>query len=207
MGQFSGRVFFQGNVRFEEQGEPVPGKSEWGVDTLTRKFRGAAFLLAAYIATLRQGAAFNGFYLQTWGADDDPTFPVVTLNYKGLLNGIPDPHPVNDTVELSGSVSTDTPEKASRDFSYTADQTSWKYISVGRTGSRFSEVQGGDPIIRQSIITDKDGKRYPGNAPVGLVTALTVGVGNELVSHREERIIGTPWYENEDVVQRRFIIP
>lgn len=73
---------------------PLKGKSEWGMDTLTRKLTGARSLAAAFIATLRQGDPYgadangNGaYFLQTWDADDDPVKATITLNYKGLQPG------------------------------------------------------------------------------------------------------------------------
>jgi hypothetical protein len=97
-----------GRATFEDLYEPAKGKSEWGMDTLTRKMSGARSLLDAFIATLAQGQIFEGYYLQTWEPDDNPDIATVTLNYKGLLtNGTPVPDAQTEIVLSKGVRSAD----------------------------------------------------------------------------------------------------
>lgn len=101
---------YLGNVSFEDIAIPVPGKNEWGVDTLSRRLRGSRALLRAFIATLRQGQRVSGypsFFLQTWSVDDDTPFAEITLNYKGLLNGTPPVDVQTDIVAETGTTTAD----------------------------------------------------------------------------------------------------
>lgn len=76
-----------GTCGFDDSCAPLKGKSEWGMDTLTRKLIGARSLATAFNLTLAQGQAYQFYYLQTWDWDDNPNVATVTLNYKGLLPG------------------------------------------------------------------------------------------------------------------------
>lgn len=95
-----------GSGTFLDLFAPAKGKSEWGMDTLTRKMSGARSLLPAFIAGLAQGQLFQGYYLQTWEPDDDPNVATVTLNYKGLqTGGTPQPDPISEFSRAKGSIS------------------------------------------------------------------------------------------------------
>lgn len=102
-----------GNVAFQDACIPVPGKTEWGTDTLTRRMVGAASGLAAYIRTLAQGQTYifgtlaPVFFLQTWQSDDQTPVATVTLNYKGLVNGTPPPDVQTQVVSAVGNSSND----------------------------------------------------------------------------------------------------
>lgn len=48
----------------------------------------------------------TAYYLQTWEDDHNPVYPTVTLNYKGLATGIPDPWVTGETVDANMSRST-----------------------------------------------------------------------------------------------------
>lgn len=81
-----------GSCTFDDAYAPLKGKSEWGMDTLTRKLTGARSLAEAFITTLVQGQKYPAtsstpYYLQTWDADDNPDVATLTLNYKGLVTG------------------------------------------------------------------------------------------------------------------------
>jgi hypothetical protein len=96
-----------GDCTFSDAAIPAAGKSEFGIDTLTRKLSGHRTLLAAFLATLAQGQtyAFNGinFYLQTWEPDENIPTATVSLQYKGLRS----PPPVDiqtEFVTAAGSV-------------------------------------------------------------------------------------------------------
>lgn len=90
-----------GTCTFDDACVPLKGKSEWGMDTLTRKLTGARSLAEAFIATLVQGQIYPAtsstpYYLQTWDADDNPDVATLTLNYKGLVTGAT-PLPLQET--------------------------------------------------------------------------------------------------------------
>lgn len=102
-----------GRGTFEDLYEPLKGKSEWGMDTLTRKLSGARSLAEAFIATLAQGqiyppASSNPYYLQTWDCDDNPNVATITLNYKGLVTGgTPTPLQETEIVTVVGKTTKD----------------------------------------------------------------------------------------------------
>lgn len=103
-------VAILGSGTFQDLYAPVKGKSEWGLDTLTRRLSGARSLLEAFIATLAQGQIYpptataeSGYYLQTWEPDDDPNVATITLNYKGLVTGgTPLPKAITQIVSAVG---------------------------------------------------------------------------------------------------------
>lgn len=98
-----------GRCGFEDATIPAPGKSAWGMDTLTRRLRGHITNLNGYIAGLAQGqgyAAGGGiFYLQSWEPDEQSPIASITLTYMGLLSGTPPPDIRNEVVRTSGQTS------------------------------------------------------------------------------------------------------
>lgn len=80
-----------GRVGFEDVAIAAPGKSEFGMDTLTRRVQGQSSLLLDYLISLHQGDTYsvgdNIFFLQSWQPDDATPIATVTLNYKGLVEG------------------------------------------------------------------------------------------------------------------------
>lgn len=103
-----------GRTGFEEASIPVPSKSEFGMDTLTRPMKGwvgeDGENLQAFVASLGQGDTyvFNEitFYLQTWSCNDSTPEAIVTLNYKGLSEGgTPMPDVQTEISPASGSIS------------------------------------------------------------------------------------------------------
>lgn len=95
-----------GDGTFRDSCVPLKGKTEWGMDSLTRKLTGARSLAEAFIATLAQGQAFQGYNLQTWDTDDNPQVATITLSYKGLLaGGTPTPRSETQIMQASGSAS------------------------------------------------------------------------------------------------------
>lgn len=208
-------VSYNGSAIFHEQCQPHPSKNEFGIDTLSRKFRGPATKLSAFLSGLAQGQVYNSFYLQTWAADEDPVFPTVTLSYKGLLRRIPDPISTDDTAMQSVSLSTsrDDPEGSGkvinwvRDIQFWASTTTWKYISNSRpTAPRYTAINGNrNPVIFRSSITGSNGKVYAGaNAPADLITSLTPAATSIVQSSSAEQVYGTPWFECQDTVIRTF---
>ena len=112
-------ITYTGDYAFEDEFEPVPGKSEWGMDTLTRVMAGGQPNLVAFMEGLSQGQSytFNGnvYYLQTWQPDGGQVYPRVTMNYLGLVGGIPAPKAsggmIEQTISLSAS-ETVTPSRS-----------------------------------------------------------------------------------------------
>lgn len=97
-----------GSCGFDDCCVPLKGKSEWGMDTLTRKMMGARSLAIAFNATLAQGQAYQFYYLQTWDWDDNPNVATVTLNYKGLMpGGTPTPDVQTEVVSAVGRTTKD----------------------------------------------------------------------------------------------------
>lgn len=98
-----------GRCGFEDANTPVPGKSDWGMDAISRKLTGHISLLSDFIATLEQGQVYlwNGtpFYLQTWNPDESAPIASVTLNYVGLIRGTPPPEIRNEVAIAAGNTS------------------------------------------------------------------------------------------------------
>lgn len=218
-------VTYIGETDFKDTFTPVAGKSEWGMDTLTRVLKGSAPKLEAYVRALRQGQTFNGFVLQTWTPDQDPVYPEVTLNYKGLTNGIPAPLSSADTIEQSVTVSASGDNTqfgldedvygavtvASREIQYITRQTVWRYITNRRpTGPKYTGLDVPfDPIIIKSSITiqntEGNSRTFGGRlAPVALVTALQPVATNIVTGPNATPVPGTPWFECEDRVTRIY---
>ena len=88
-------ILTTGTAEFDDISLPAAGKSEFGMDTLTRKTSGERSLLPAYLASLAQGQVFefNGvdFFLQSWDPNDATPWASVALYYKGLVAGVPAP--------------------------------------------------------------------------------------------------------------------
>lgn len=95
-----------GRCGFEDSMIPVKGKSEWGMDTLTRKLKGHRSLLPDYVAALKQGDRFQDYYLQTWEPDDETVIATLTMVYKGFQpGGTPEPVPQTEIMPAVGSIS------------------------------------------------------------------------------------------------------
>ena len=185
---------------------PTAVKSPWGIDSLTRKVQGAQPEEVAYINALAQGdiTNFNGqqWYLQSWDSDHDPIYPTITLNYLGLNDGIPAPFVSGATVTQTGTISCTTPSKASRTFSYYTRQSTYKYITNFRpTTATYTTLDiAFTPSIFKSEIRNEDGTVYLGNAPAGLVSALTPSGVNLIATLTATPIFGTPYFDCQDNV-------
>ena len=185
---------------------PIASKSDWGIDTLTVQMCGAQPGLVAYVATLAQGQTYSynsqTWYLQSWSDDKDPTYPTVTLIYKGLFSGIPTVSVNGQTIVQTGNISCTSPSEATRTFSYYTRQTTTRYITTSRpTLPTYTTPDiPYTPYIYKSEIRLADGTLYLGSAPIGLVTALTPGAGtNQTTMTCNEVIAGVPLFECEDI--------
>lgn len=101
-----------GSTNFLDASVPVPGKSEFGMDTLVRRMTGYVGGLVDFIASLNQGDTYLFgeivFYLQSWQPDDATPISTVTLNYKGLKpGGTPEPDIETEIVASTGGTSAD----------------------------------------------------------------------------------------------------
>lgn len=227
----------KGDDDFLDLYTPVPGKSEWGMDTLTRRMIGYIDGLESFINGLDQGDTFtyNGhvFYLQTWENDDHPYKPTVTLNYKGLVEGIPDPTSIDDMSIQSVNISADfdppvtvgketvrwidasgtlqyltsdvKASSATREIEFYSPQTTWRYIRGSRpVFSTYNSVNGREPIVIRSVTRLDNGRVYTGNVAVAVASALGRVASNKVVGPNATPVHGTPYFECQDVVQRGF---
>ena len=212
---------------FDDMYEPVPGKSEWGMDTLNRLVGGIQPNLVNYMNSLAQGQTYvyngNTFYLQTWECDNNQVFPKVQLHYKGLIAGIPTPRASGSQIEQSvqiaadlgagvydpgssGSSSSIVYTSATRHIQYITRQTVTKYIATARptTGSYGLDIDFTIQILN-SVITGQ-GNTLGGtssttwsgaNAPAGIVSALTPATYVLSLSECEP-VVGSPYFECTD---------
>ena len=208
-------VTYTGDSTFQDEHEPVPGKTEWGMDTLTRTMAGGQPKLVAFVQGLSQGSSytFNGnvYYLQTWEPDNGQVFPRVTLNYKGLTGGIPTPKAsgvmIEQTISITAS-SVGTYKTATRNIRYVTRKSTTLYIATTRptlyTYGLDITFTADNIIILESVITatDNDGNNYVfsgANAPANLVTALTPAAVAQGFPECAP-VVGSPFFECVDNV-------
>ena len=217
-------IIYLGNAAYDDLVKPVVGKTDWGVDTLVRILAGRRDQFQTFIGTLAQGQAapapYAAFKLQTWEPDDsDPIWGKVTLNYKGLVGGeLPPTEAYNEIIETSGSSSAqfDPPYdyggdffavSAVMDFTYYAGQTTWRYVSTTSPSGPSHTLLGLGFIyqykkIRYTVSNEDGSTTYFGNsAPVGIVSACTPTLAVGAVGFRSSPVLGTNFFECEDVVR------
>ena len=217
-------IIYTGDPSIDDVCLPLKGKNEWGVDTLTRKVKGARYLGAAYLAALAQGQIYQGYYLQTWAPDEEEFWVEITLNYKGVLFGTPRPLVINSIVPSSGGKSADYSSEnsgkgrayrkdqqgkdvyatgAQIEFSYDCPQTVYRYISVGQPdGPRNSALGfGAFPRIINARVTVSDGTTYGLSVPFSIGPSLLPSAQTVTVGFTSTPIVGTPYFECEDVVR------
>lgn len=197
---------------FISQFDPVPGKSEWGMDTLMRTMRGTQPNLPAFMNSLAQGQVFtyfgHSFFLQTWECDNNPVFPAVRLMYKGLINGVAGTAPKASGGEIEQSITLSAGNvpgytSATRDIRYLTRQSTTLYITTSRpTAGTYGLDASFSPVILYSVIraTDTAGNNYVFNgtdAPAALVSALTPAPS--VVSLPDcQPVVGSPYFECTD---------
>ncbi len=215
-------ITYVGDGTFQDLYQPVSGKSEWGMDTLTRTMTGSQPNLQAYVQSLAQGQTFvfnfNTYYLQSWECDNDQVFPKVTLLYKGLFGGIPNPFVSGRTIEGCSSLTTSSPVSISyfdfksqgsvtkdvmgtRTSRYIARESSYKYITTSRPSAptyTTLDVAFSIQYIQSEITTDA-GVTFATNAPAALATALAASAYTLTITQTVP-VFGTAFFENEDVV-------
>lgn len=215
-------ITYVGDGTFLDFYEPVSGKSEWGMDTLTRTMKGSQPNLKAFVQGLAQGQTytfnFNTYYLQSWECDNEQVFPGVTLLYKGLFGGIPAPFVTGRTIEGSSSQTTSSPVSITYfDFKtqgsisadvmgtaqrrYISRESNYKYITNSRP-STFTYGSLDVPFAIQyieSIITTDAGVSFASGAPAALATALAPSAYLQ-VTTQTVPVFGSVYFENEDAV-------
>lgn len=244
-------VALLGRTGFEDMFAPAKGKSEWGMDTLTRKMCGARSGLDTFIAGLTQGDIYQGYFLQTWDINDDADVAIVTLEYKGLITGgTPKPDIQNNIVSAVGRASKSyldqnsglgitlrsivlwkfqyaAPEtigdldvhvgtrivytqSATLEYTYHATESRYRYISVGNLGGpRYtSSASSYTPTIERARYTTSDGMTYGrDNASVVAALGISPRLTEKVVSSISRPVIGSPYYECEDIVRRELVDP
>lgn len=219
-------IIYVGDQAFADKYTPVSGKSEWGMDTLTRAMIGSQPLEVAFIQSLAQGQIFvwnfNNYYLQSWESDNEQVFPTVTLLYKGLNNGIPPPFVTGETMEQTSSATTSSPVTitffdyetqgpltkdvtGTRTTRYLTRSAKYKYITSARpTSPTYTTLDVPmAPIVLQSNITTDAGVNYATNAPAALATALAPSISNETTTNCSP-VFGSPFFECEDSVMQYY---
>lgn len=217
-------ITYNGDGTFQDKYEPVPGKSEWGMDTLTRGMQGAQPNLKLFVAGLAQGQTFafnfNTYYLQTWECDNNQVFPTVTMVYKGLFDGIPAPFTTGRTCEQTSSQTTSSAISityfdfttqgsvtkdvmGTRNTRYITREANWKYITIGRPSSpTYTTLDVSfTPQAIQSEITTDAGVTFASNAPSALATALAPAIGN-ITTTECTPVVGSPYFECTDNVMQ-----
>jgi hypothetical protein len=217
-------IIYIGDASYDDLTIPSVGKSDWGMDTLTRNLAGRRDQFQTFIASLVQGQAapdpYAGFKLQTWDPDpSDPIWGRVQLNYKGLVGGVTPPDQAyNEIIETSGSSSHNwtTPYdygggffavSAVMDFTYYAGQTTYRYVRTADPGAATHSSLATTFITSLKrvhfTVSNEDGSTtvFGGSAPVGIVSATSPVLSVGAVGYRSSPVLGTGFFEMEDVVR------
>lgn len=225
------QIVFTGKLEFRDMFQPSPSKDEWGVDTLERVVRGPASRYEAFYRALRQGQVCNAdipganyFFLQTWQPINHPIFPGVAMTYKGLIDNVVPPD-TSYTVrnELMSTISADglsitagdkTIVSGSNEIKYISPTTIWRYISRGEPTV---QKYGAPGSVRGALGIENLGNRIVGNtdegdtipytqgtAPAALATALFGTPYVFVIGPSFTPIIGTPFFECEEICQMKY---
>lgn len=92
------------------------------------------------------------------------------------------------------------------EFTYDAVQTVYRYIKTGKpvAPTYFAVDIPRIPVIKRARYTTSDGTIYGINAPSAITIDLTPDILNRVVSFSANHVIGTPFYECQDVVRREL---
>ncbi len=215
-------LHYIGKPAFIEQCEPIVSKNEFGLDVSVRKFRGATYLLAAFLAGLHQGQqggiggggsavvqntptgspagggvtvspASSQLYLQRWETNDDNRgFSTVYLYLKGLLSG-KIPDPMFSTDTATKTVTVTKPGPTTFDILYYAQTNTYRYIANSLTAPLPKGLTVSAPTIINSVFTNSFGQRQAG---------VPSDISLQAIIERDQRnqVYGTPYYECEAVV-------
>lgn len=241
-----------GRIGFEDVSIPAFGKSEFGMDTLSRTMQGHSELLLDFLASLHQGDTYsigdNLFYLQSWEPDKATPVSTVTLNYKGLSQGgTPQPDVQTEIVSAVGRISKSYLDQngglgitlrnreggsigvvnpvsglverqlvllspvyttsATSEFLYHAVETRYRYIKEGQPSEpENTEVQSSYiPEIEEIQISTNDGMTYGRERILSL--DMEPVLHERVVSWSSRHVIGSPFWECEDVVRKELVDP
>lgn len=214
--------YSHGTLAAFDRHTPIPGKDEWGMDTLQRTMYVPAPILDTWFGARRQGEVFTylgvQYFLQTFQPSPTPPDTEFSMLYKGLSRGLPNPLPANDRVELVSTLSADdlsvsyqgkTITSASSQVRYDAPQTTWRYIANSMpTTPRNLGVKGSglQVLSEETTLSFDDGTTQvlAGSAPAAVSTALfrtpvIFNIGPSAVP-----IIGTPYWEAVELAQLKY---
>jgi hypothetical protein len=176
-----------------------------GLDTFDVEFAGVKSLLENLLNQYNaaRGTALSGVpgvYLTDVDSEESRSFGYIYLRYSGLRSGTPRaPVPKDRKTIKTATFATDTPEKATRDVSYEAPETTWSYISntyqANSRGLGVQAVAHRDAIIKRSVIIQEDGTRLTGSVSIGLIGALTRVAVETLADYTCDKIEFTPYFE------------
>lgn len=144
-----------GRTTFEDAFVPVPGKNEFGMDTLSRTMKGYVGDLATFITGLRQGQTFDFaeslFYLQSWQPSNSTPESSVDLLYKGLVTGgTPIPDVQTEIVPASGSISASYPDENNGSGRHYKTIVLWRYQF---TAPDLETVTSDEPVGTRPVYT------------------------------------------------------
>lgn len=181
-------------------------------------------------STLTLNAA--AYYLQIWEDDKNPVFPTVTLQYKGLVAGIPDPFVSGESTDktmtksatnisitfwdytLQQSVTKSV--NATLNMQYRARRTTWKWIYFSTTtqsGTSLSYVPPTNPKYTTLDISNPDTVNIysiitaDGNNNFGSGVPLALATALATTPYLEavssaQPVWGSPYIEVTDVVDQ-----
>lgn len=187
------------------------GRSDEGLDTLQEVHAGPKPAYDSWKKNFPLGSKHPenpAMYLVSNVPSFGRSFVEVELNWIGLKNGSPSgvmspPNISRRTSIKTASISTDSPEVANRDITYTAPEVVYSYATEKKILlPQFKEPKndGDESSLRiiKSIITTEEGTRYPGNAPAPLVVALYVTPGWYFSGLDSTQIKHTPYWTNTE---------
>ena len=200
---------YQGDTTWQQVENPVYGKTAWGLDTVSVKWRGPATGYKAFVDALEQGTVLSEYpkmYLTTWSGDHHHAFPAVTLVYTGLLSGdLPDVL-VSDDGGISTASQTDDSaaepsDQRTHEVVFYSPTRRYRYAAEERVEtSQYSDWEGGAvdaPNIIYQRIKDGTGRNRATSGlswtPVGRLQGIHCNP-----------IEGTPFFECEETWQGVF---
>jgi len=190
--------------------------AEWnstgeGLDVLTEKYMGPLAAKYSFLITRKLGARhtkYPSLYLTEITEEVGRSFTAITLRWLGDKNPneVPQPKLQRRTAVKTASATTTTPNVAVRDVTYVSPEIVWTYATdkeiLSAQQSPVGTVPGfAEEILRDVITVESDGDniRYPGSAPAGLVSALTMSAAWRLATLTSDAIKYTPYWTNQEV--------
>jgi len=185
-------------------------KSDEGLDILDETYAGPIPAYDNWIKSFQLGVVhseYKAMYLVSHPREIGRSFVEVRLSWIGMKGGDKNqmpPHNVSRRTSIkTASISTDSPEVAHRDITYSAPEVVYTYATNKKIllpQFKTPKDDGDEDSLRvmKSIITTEEGKRYPGNAPAPLVVALYVTPGWYFTGLDSTQIKHTPFWTNSE---------